>query len=127
MSIWKCLLLSFFAALLSGGSFIFWFNQFDSNPQLFAAQIAPLAIVEPPSPKPAPQKSEEEPEEEITLLFAGDIMLDRGVEAYIKKSGDWKWPFLPIAETLKEADILFGNLESQISDKGRTYAFAQLR
>ena len=56
----------------------------------------------------------------ITLMFVGDIMLDRGVKWSIEKYGDndWKFPFLEIAEYLQEADILFGNLESQISDKG---------
>jgi len=55
----------------------------------------------------------------IVLLFVGDIMLDRGVEWQIQQHGyDWRWPFLKIAETLHEADFVFGNLESQISDKG---------
>ena len=54
-----------------------------------------------------------------TLLFVGDIMLDRGVEFEIKKNGgDWTWPFHRIADAFSEADLAFGNLESQISDKG---------
>ncbi|MFH1643162.1 MAG: CapA family protein [Patescibacteria group bacterium] len=56
-------------------------------------------------------------EETITLMFVGDVMLDRGVERKIKN--DWTFPFLKIKETLDEADLLFGNLESVISDKGR--------
>jgi poly-gamma-glutamate synthesis protein (capsule biosynthesis protein) len=57
----------------------------------------------------------------ITLFFVGDIMLDRGVEVSVKKYGqdDWKFPFLKISDFLNEADILFGNLEGPISDKGR--------
>lgn len=60
------------------------------------------------------------PPSEITLFFVGDIMLNRGVEWSINKygKGDWKFPFLEIAEDLEKADILFGNLESPISDKG---------
>jgi poly-gamma-glutamate synthesis protein (capsule biosynthesis protein) len=55
----------------------------------------------------------------IVLMFVGDIMLDRGVEYIIEKEGgDFKFPFLKIAAKIKEADILFGNLESVISDKG---------
>lgn len=54
----------------------------------------------------------------INLFLVGDIMLDRGVEYEIRKKGDWNWPFLKIKEDLEKADILFGNLESQISDKG---------
>ncbi len=63
---------------------------------------------------------EEEKEEEVyTLLFAGDIMLNRGVKYMVEKHGeDFTFPFLKIKDYL-EADILFGNLESMISDRGR--------
>lgn len=64
-------------------------------------------------------KEKETVEETHTLLFAGDIMLDRGVEHMVKKHGEnYSFPFLNIKETLDSADILFGNLESMISDKG---------
>jgi poly-gamma-glutamate synthesis protein (capsule biosynthesis protein) len=61
--------------------------------------------------------SEEKP---IKLIFVGDIMLNRGVELKIKNAGqgDFTFPFQKIAEKLKTADIVFGNLESVISDKG---------
>ena len=47
-------------------------------------------------------------------------MLDRGVEYAVEKqgNGDFRFPFLKIADYLKKADILFGNLESVISNKG---------
>lgn len=56
----------------------------------------------------------------IILLFTGDMMLDRGVEMAVNKygQGDWEFPFLKIADYLKKADVLFGNLEGPISDKG---------
>jgi len=56
----------------------------------------------------------------ITLMLVGDIMLDRGVEYMVEKEGksDYKFPFLKIADYLKGADILFGNLEGPISNKG---------
>jgi poly-gamma-glutamate synthesis protein (capsule biosynthesis protein) len=59
-------------------------------------------------------------EKPITLIFVGDIMLDRGVGWTIQKygQGDWKFPFLKISDYLQKADILFGNLEGPISDKG---------
>lgn len=59
-------------------------------------------------------------EKKTTLLFVGDIMLDRGVEWQINKyeKGDFKFPFIKVADELSKADILFGNLESQISDQG---------
>jgi poly-gamma-glutamate capsule biosynthesis protein CapA/YwtB (metallophosphatase superfamily) len=61
------------------------------------------------------------PEEKSTeLIFVGDIMLDRGVELKIKNAStsDFTFPFQKIAQELKPADIVFGNLESVISDKG---------
>ena len=59
--------------------------------------------------------------EPIVLMFTGDVMLDRGVEWSINKygGGNFKFPFLKITEELNKADILFGNLESVISDKGQ--------
>ena len=56
--------------------------------------------------------------ETIEIIIVGDIMLDRGVKYMIDKYQDFKWPFLKIADELKKTDILFGNLESPISDKG---------
>ncbi len=60
-------------------------------------------------------------EKEKTLFFVGDIMLDRGVELKVKREGggDFKFVFSKIADKLKKADLLFGNLESVISDKGK--------
>lgn len=59
-------------------------------------------------------------EETYTLIFSGDVMLNRGVEHMIKKHGkDFSFPFLKIKETLQNTDLLFCNLESMISDKGR--------
>ena len=34
------------------------------------------------------------------------------------KHQNWKWPFLKIADVLQQADLVFANLESVISDKG---------
>ena len=81
-------------AILSGGSFLFWHDKFQAS----------LVSLD---------------EDTITLLFAGDIMLGRGVEFYITQHNDWKWPFLLIADTLQKADLVLGNLESVISDKGQ--------
>lgn len=61
-----------------------------------------------------------EGESDVTLMFVGDIMLDRGVAYKVNKEGrgDFKFPFLLIAQELQKADLLFGNLESPISNKG---------
>lgn len=53
-----------------------------------------------------------------TILFLGDVMLDRGVELHMRRHQDWAWPFLLAADDLKQADLVFANLESVISDKG---------
>jgi len=57
----------------------------------------------------------------ITMLAVGDIMLDRGVEHMIKKEGkgSFKYPFLKIKDVFEESDLVFGNLEGPISDKGK--------
>ncbi len=64
---------------------------------------------------------DKEEDSEIILFAVGDIMLDRGIEYMVEKQGkgDWNFPFLNIVDYLKQADILFGNLESVISDKGQ--------
>lgn len=60
------------------------------------------------------------PPQEATLLFAGDIMTDRGVEEKIKKhgSGDYNFPFLKIKNFIQKGDLAFANLEGPVSDKG---------
>jgi len=69
----------------------------------------------------APDKPANPESPEIILLAVGDIMLDRGVAYYVKKTGngDFKFLFSNVANALRAADISFANLESVISDKGR--------
>ena len=87
---------------LFGGSFVFWQEKFTVSPPL--NNVLPVAS--------------DGVEEPTVLLFVGDIMLDRGVELYIRQYDDWKWPFLNVKDIFEEADFVFGNLESVISDKG---------
>ncbi len=54
-----------------------------------------------------------------SLLFVGDIMLDRGVAHVSNKNNDPLFPFLKSATFLKSADITIGNLEGSISDRGK--------
>jgi poly-gamma-glutamate synthesis protein (capsule biosynthesis protein) len=56
----------------------------------------------------------------IRIVLVGDMMFDRGVAYMIEKKGnsDFTFPFLNIADELNKADIVFGNLEGPISDKG---------
>ncbi|MCF7834212.1 MAG: CapA family protein [Candidatus Pacebacteria bacterium] len=55
----------------------------------------------------------------VTLLFAGDMMLDRGVKNSVNKNmnGDYAELFENL-NILKEADITFANLEGPASDQG---------
>lgn len=54
-----------------------------------------------------------------TLTFVGDIMLDRGVKHYINQTGegDFNWLFQNTSK-LGQSDLLFGNLEGPVSEKG---------
>jgi len=65
-------------------------------------------------------KPEQIEKDQIKIILAGDIMLNRGIEYMVEKygGGDFKFPFLKIAEEFQKADIVFGNLEGPISDKG---------
>ena len=55
----------------------------------------------------------------VTLLFGGDIMLDRGVKNSVMKNfnGDYSALFQNL-DIVKKADIAFANLEGPVSDKG---------
>ncbi len=53
-----------------------------------------------------------------TMLFVGDVMLSRSVGDYMQKLGDFAYPFRGIADTLREADLTFANLESPVSARG---------
>lgn len=83
----------------------------------FAIMVLGLAF--PLRNQPLPPQPPITPEPETaTVLLVGDIMLDRGVHHYIKQNNDWSWPFREIADFLRKGDIVFGNLESMISDQG---------
>lgn len=68
------------------------------------------------------------PPKETTIVFVGDIMLDRAVRTSVVKNfgGDYNKLFTNISE-LKGSDILFGNLEGPVSlvgnNVGSKYSF----
>jgi LAS superfamily LD-carboxypeptidase LdcB/poly-gamma-glutamate capsule biosynthesis protein CapA/YwtB (metallophosphatase superfamily) len=64
-------------------------------------------------------KQEEPIVKNTTIYFVGDMMLARGVKSSIDKNfeGDYNRLFENLGE-LKEADILFANLEGAVSDVG---------
>ena len=57
--------------------------------------------------------------EPLTLVFAGDIMLDDGPGRLIAGGGD---PLAPFAEILSGADYRIGNLECPIAESGEAQA-----
>jgi poly-gamma-glutamate synthesis protein (capsule biosynthesis protein) len=54
-----------------------------------------------------------------TLIFAGDVMLSRGVGRKMEAKGDWGYPFRQVSGVLHGADLAYCNLECPISDQGR--------
>lgn len=54
----------------------------------------------------------------VSLLFVGDIMLDRGVAYVAKKNIDPNFTFLKSAADLRSADLTIGNLEGPVSSGG---------
>lgn len=113
MRVWpKIFSLTVFTLLLGtgfffGGSFLAKSKTIEITPL-----IAQISETLPKNPLP------ENTEEPVTIILTGDIMLNRRVEMMIRQNNDWRFPFLKISDYLKQADILFGNLENPISDKG---------
>ena len=54
--------------------------------------------------------------EALSLIFAGDLMLDDGPGRLIESGGD---PLLPFADILSTADYRIGNLECPIAESGQ--------
>lgn len=83
--------------------------------------LGPLSPPEGAAPLPAPSATAGKAagERHYTLLFTGDIMLSRAVGARMAAEKDWSLPFHGIADTLRDADLRYGNLECPVSDRGR--------
>jgi len=52
---------------------------------------------------------------EVSLVAVGDISYSRGVERVVRRHSDINYPFLKIQDYLKSADLVFGNLETPIT------------
>jgi poly-gamma-glutamate synthesis protein (capsule biosynthesis protein) len=57
----------------------------------------------------------------LRIYAVGDINLGRGVTHEYLLKGDTLYPFLALADTLRGADLLFGNLESPIAPIGHPF------
>lgn len=76
------------------------------------------------------EKKELKEQKVKTVLFVGDIMLDRGVE-YLMRKNSFFYPFEKVSQFLKGVDIVVGNLEGPIvknppnfSNKSLKFAFS---
>lgn len=54
------------------------------------------------------------------LIFVGDIMLSRYIGEMMAKHQDYNLPFEKIAPELSTADLVFGNLETPVSNQGES-------
>lgn len=110
MTISKKLLSVFYITIFFGASF-FIFNFIKNSVDIFEKEID--------SKYNAAINFEAIKSKETVIYFVGDMMLTRGVESSVNKNfeGDYSKLFENVSE-LKKADILFGNLEGPVSDKG---------
>lgn len=60
------------------------------------------------------KRREESSVDPLTILFTGDIMLDRGVEYYSEQDKNSFYPFVKIASFFQEDHLVIGNLEGAI-------------
>ena len=70
--------------------------------------------------KAASADSKNKPIGDAEFIFVGDIMLSRHIGEIMAKHQDYNFPFQKIKADLTGADLMFGNLESPISDGGRS-------
>ena len=54
-------------------------------------------------------------EDEVSLIAVGDISYSRSVGRAVEKQKDINYPFLKIKDYLSDADLVFGNLETPIT------------
>ncbi|MFN7088863.1 MAG: CapA family protein, partial [Candidatus Paceibacteria bacterium] len=106
---WLILSLSVFVIAIFGGSFYLYSFQNQETPNI--PQQGEKEFLEfSAQKKKLPQESEE-----VSLIAVGDISYSRGVERIVKKTNDINYPFLKIQDYLKKADLVFGNLETSIT------------
>lgn len=71
------------------------------------------------APPAAAEKSPDtQKDQDVSLVFVGDIMLSRNIGKIMQERSDWTHHFRQVAPLLREADLTFGNLEGPISARG---------
>jgi len=98
----------------AAGVFLFREAGFFTTTDNFLAQIAVLPQVVETATSTNNQDGQDTPSNQATIIFTGDIMLSRGVAKKIKAKQDLTYSFLAVADYLKSADLVFGNLETAL-------------
>jgi poly-gamma-glutamate capsule biosynthesis protein CapA/YwtB (metallophosphatase superfamily) len=94
-------------------SFVYGLGFLKVSKEFQAATPASIAVEKKILQEESPKK-----DDSLKLIFVGDIMLSRGIGEIMEKNKNWHYPFIEIGETLKGADLTFGNLEGPISKNG---------
>lgn len=108
-----CIAIGFFTAIAIGGWEILLARQAALDSQINATFLKNKLLLAGHSSSLSSLNSH------LSLLFVGDIMLSRSVGSQMQKRDDYLFPFRLCADTLKSADITFGNLEGPISSRGK--------
>ena len=88
-----------------------------------APEVIPKAASPTPAPAPA-RKAPEAPSAELRIAAVGDIMLGGTAAPEMQKYG-YDHPFEQTKNILKQAQIVFGNLEGPLTDAGTAEAAKQ--
>ena len=104
----KYLYLSLLGVIIFLGIFLFYYKFVGEEDWLYLPSLQPGLEADVSLP-PSANLPERKP---LTLLFGGDIMLSRTVNAKMVAYNDYQWPFTNIAATTATADIAVFNLES---------------
>ncbi len=66
------------------------------------------------------KNTKENKDGKVSLLFVGDIMMDRGIRKIVEREapGNYLYMYEYVKDALASRDITFGNLEGPISDRG---------
>jgi len=96
------------------GVFLFKEVDFFTFTDNFLAQVVGLPQTIETATSTNNQDGQDTPSNQASIIFTGDIMLSRGVAQKIKAKQDLAYPFLAMADYLKSADLVFGNLETAL-------------
>src|SRR6266705_3522393 len=76
-----------------------------------SALLLAAALLQAPASAPAPAP----PRDTLRIYAVGDINLGRNLAKTYLQRGDTLYPFAQLLDTLRAADLTFGNLESPIA------------